>query len=466
LSFIAQLSKHIRISGDEESKDEATEFHRFFPSFVWVVRDFSLSLVDEDGEPISALDYLERSLAPQSGFDKPTMERNRVRQMLTAFFTERKCTTLVRPLMDENALQQVDLVAFENLREEFRMGLNELKRAIFSTPRLKQINGKSLTGSMFAALCQAYVDAINSGGVPTISSAWEDVTMKENQQAMETAESEYRLAMDQLLPELPVEETVVMDAHKQAVRRAVDVYLRRAVGDAARKGRDTLVDKLDLMYADRAERNLAESQTRCSQILQRLYTQHIDPLTPHLSADDVSYQQVISTIRATWMTALEQYYSQAVGPGKHVELAKFANPQLLSLLQLVASSMQQKYEHNMNQARTQLLQAQQEASILKANQEVLEAAITAKDARLEELSQQYSLLTAEVASLKERVADLTQKKREVERKAEEHEDSARQLRDKLTDREITIQRLEEKTSKLGAEIEELKQVIKEKDAEL
>ncbi len=28
LSFIAQLSKHIRISGDDESKNEAVEFHR------------------------------------------------------------------------------------------------------------------------------------------------------------------------------------------------------------------------------------------------------------------------------------------------------------------------------------------------------------------------------------------------------------------------------------------------------
>src|SRR3546814_10696187 len=103
LSCIAQLSKHIRISGDEDSKedkDDAMEFHRFFPSFVWVVRDFSLTLEDEDGEEISSLDYLERSLENQTGYEKSTMERNRIREMLRAFFSERHCVPMVRPLSD------------------------------------------------------------------------------------------------------------------------------------------------------------------------------------------------------------------------------------------------------------------------------------------------------------------------------------------------------------------------------
>ena len=29
--------------------EDALEFHKFFPSFIWVLRDFALDLVDEEG---------------------------------------------------------------------------------------------------------------------------------------------------------------------------------------------------------------------------------------------------------------------------------------------------------------------------------------------------------------------------------------------------------------------------------
>ena len=81
LSFIAQLSRNIRLApeaassaGDSKAaKDKAAEaaeaaaLRRFFPSFVWIVRDFALELQDEDGNEISADEYLEVALRPQSG---------------------------------------------------------------------------------------------------------------------------------------------------------------------------------------------------------------------------------------------------------------------------------------------------------------------------------------------------------------------------------------------------------------
>jgi hypothetical protein len=35
---------------------------------MWVVRDFTLQLVDQEGEQISSKDYLEKALANQKGF--------------------------------------------------------------------------------------------------------------------------------------------------------------------------------------------------------------------------------------------------------------------------------------------------------------------------------------------------------------------------------------------------------------
>jgi len=44
---------------------------------------------------------LGKALAPQKGFTDEIEEKNRVRRLLTTFFKERECFTLVRPLLDE-----------------------------------------------------------------------------------------------------------------------------------------------------------------------------------------------------------------------------------------------------------------------------------------------------------------------------------------------------------------------------
>lgn len=56
LSFVINLSKHIQLKSNEKYSSEAdpNELASLFPSFLWVLRDFSLQLVDDNGEQITA----------------------------------------------------------------------------------------------------------------------------------------------------------------------------------------------------------------------------------------------------------------------------------------------------------------------------------------------------------------------------------------------------------------------------
>lgn len=49
LNLVANLTKHIQIkAGDASGQDrDASDFTTFFPSFMWVVRDFELQLTDD-----------------------------------------------------------------------------------------------------------------------------------------------------------------------------------------------------------------------------------------------------------------------------------------------------------------------------------------------------------------------------------------------------------------------------------
>jgi len=69
LSLVINLTKHIHLKSTGVTEDiDPEEYGQYFPSFMWVVRDFSLQLVDQEGEAISSKDYLEKALQPQKGF--------------------------------------------------------------------------------------------------------------------------------------------------------------------------------------------------------------------------------------------------------------------------------------------------------------------------------------------------------------------------------------------------------------
>lgn len=71
-----------------------------FPSFLWLVRDFSLRLEDETGKIITPKEYLDNALKIQSGTSDMAVRKNSIRKELVNFFRERDCFMLIRPVDD------------------------------------------------------------------------------------------------------------------------------------------------------------------------------------------------------------------------------------------------------------------------------------------------------------------------------------------------------------------------------
>ena len=106
LSLVINLTKHIQIKSSGISQDDVDpeEYAKYFPSFMWVVRDFTLQLVDQEGEQISPKEYLEKALSNQKGFSDSVEQKNRIRRLMKSFFTDRDCVTMIRPLTNEARL--------------------------------------------------------------------------------------------------------------------------------------------------------------------------------------------------------------------------------------------------------------------------------------------------------------------------------------------------------------------------
>ena len=104
LSLVVNLTKNIQLremQSQLQQESDPEEYQRIFPSFTWVVRDFSLQLSDENGTQISPKEYLESALKEAKGFSDSVESKNRIRRLLKTFFAERDCCTMVRPLSDE-----------------------------------------------------------------------------------------------------------------------------------------------------------------------------------------------------------------------------------------------------------------------------------------------------------------------------------------------------------------------------
>ena len=60
----------------------------------------------------------------------------------------------------------------DKLRVEFRSGLDALTKFVFERTRPKQVGATVMTGPILARITQSFLDAINNGAVPTITSSW------------------------------------------------------------------------------------------------------------------------------------------------------------------------------------------------------------------------------------------------------------------------------------------------------
>lgn len=166
MSLVTNLSKQLRNTNEADLSD--------YPAFLWVVRDFALQLMNQEGQAIGSTEYLEDALKDVD-VSHPTAEaKNRIRACLREFFPVRDCFTMVRPCTSESQLQTLDQLPNKSLRPEFVQQAVELRERILKEASMRpfRVNGVELNGSMLGSMCAQYVQAMNDGCVPVIQDAW------------------------------------------------------------------------------------------------------------------------------------------------------------------------------------------------------------------------------------------------------------------------------------------------------
>jgi hypothetical protein len=174
LALVINFAKKIQ---SKFSNNGLNEYSTNFPTFLWVLRDFALDLIDIKGRKISASQYLENALTENENIndDLEVSKKNEIRKLLKLFFKERDCYTLIRPVSDEKKLRNIDKIPKSELREDFLKQMEDLVSRIFLMTRPKLIQGSFINGKMYIDLVKMYINSLNNNSLPDVKSSWKIV---------------------------------------------------------------------------------------------------------------------------------------------------------------------------------------------------------------------------------------------------------------------------------------------------
>ena len=178
LSFVLNLSKTIKIKSINK-EDNEEELAEYFPTLLWLLRDFSLKLEDKNGNVITEKQYLDNALENISGMSDVIEEKNRVRNLIKAYFPERDCFIMVRPVEKEKDLQNLQNLPDFKLRKEFLEQAKIFRNKVMKKIKPKTFKKRVLNGSMLVELVQNILDSINGGSIPVIENSWNYVLKNE-----------------------------------------------------------------------------------------------------------------------------------------------------------------------------------------------------------------------------------------------------------------------------------------------
>ncbi|CAG9321625.1 unnamed protein product [Blepharisma stoltei] len=445
LSLVVNITKQIHIRSSQAQGEilDSEAYAKYFPSFLWVVRDFTLRLIDSEGRPISSREYLENALKLQKGISDMIEEKNRIRKLLTHFFRDIDCATLVRPTEREEDLQRLDDMNPDQLRPEFVEQISELRNKVFAKVKPKMLNGKQLSGEMLLVFMQSYIDSMNSGCVPNIENAWNYICKAQNKRAFEDAAQTYERILGSASRKLPVMEEQIKALHKEGKSAAVDHYHKQCVGDEKTRSLNELTDYIAKRYMAIKSENANQAKKEAVAFLKEKY---IEIETKIKSGEINNFSEFDKAIKE-----LENQYSEQCpqGPGSKECFLEFCKDKYAKATEKFIKQVTNSMEIQQTVSTEKITNLENDLRSVK--DQLINEKSESQKATCVLLTEKSELLVKE-KSLREQVYGLIYEK-------ERMENELKELRSNL--RSVT-QKEEEKTK---AKIAEISDLLREHDKE-
>ncbi|XP_067831538.1 guanylate-binding protein 1-like [Heptranchias perlo] len=269
LHYITELTQFIKVKSSSRG-DESSEFVRFFPAFVWSVRDFILDL-KLNGRDVSADEYLENALRLKSGLSKKVAMYNLPRECIRNYFPTRKCFVFSRPSEKEEHMTNLEQLPESSLAPKFVRETEDFVDHVYRTTEVKTIKGgHAINGKKLINLAITYMDALRSGQIPCVESAFVTLAQIENSAAVVEATGFYKEEMKRLV-HFPIETIEELSSiHKRCESMALQIFLKRCFMDEGQMHQQELVDAIVNICKKICSKNDEESRKKSKAVITSL----------------------------------------------------------------------------------------------------------------------------------------------------------------------------------------------------
>ncbi|XP_043094396.1 guanylate-binding protein 6 isoform X2 [Puntigrus tetrazona] len=265
LQYVTELTEHIKIKSPDEVVDDA-EFVKFFPSFIWAVRDFTLQL-KIDGKDATEDEYLEFALKLKLGNSIQVNNYNLPRECIRKYFPSRKCFTFPFPTNPDN-VSYLETLDPAEISKRFLEVTDCFCQFIFDKSQVKNLkDGHTVTGRVLGHLVKTYVDTISSGAIPCLENAVTAMAQIENEAAFQEGLEVYHTGMEKLKKSFPVELNEINSEHQCFSLMATQIFMKRSFRDSDGKFVTSLEEAMNHQFDSYLLDNERASEAKCESLL-------------------------------------------------------------------------------------------------------------------------------------------------------------------------------------------------------
>ncbi|XP_048011467.1 guanylate-binding protein 1-like [Megalobrama amblycephala] len=276
LQYVTELTEYIKVKSSDEVEDDS-EFVKFFPSFIWTVRDFTLEQ-KINGKYVTEDQYLEYALKLKPGSSRTVKEFNLPRECIRNYFPSRKCFTFPFPTTPEN-VSRLESLDPADLSPDFQDVSDHFCKFIFDRSEVKKLkDGHTVTGRVLGQLVKTYVDTISSGEVPFLENAVIAMAMIENEAAVKEGLEVYQSGMEKLKDSFPLELKDVSSEHQRLSSMATQAFMKRSFKDSEGTFMKCLEEDINKLFDGYLCQNEESSKKRCENLLSSLSAQMTEKL--------------------------------------------------------------------------------------------------------------------------------------------------------------------------------------------
>lgn len=310
LCFLATFCDSVLNKTPKEEDDaDINFFGRNSPSFLWLVRDFTLRPVI-DNKPCDLESFLLHKLNSSRITHKQESNVD-LRKIVVNAFQSFKAISIPVPTLDEKALN--NLMADENrsvVSEKFLNTIHKVKSFLLSSVQIKKLYGSLVSGKELLKFLSLFVDAVNDEcDYVQVERTWISLIKSQLGRLQDQAFKKYQSILNDI--ELPLSTECLRDRHTMASSEALSHFndkTRRFDGNIKQFFHSSLKQNFLTDLEKKETENECCSELVCNKLFENLKTKYFSWIMQRkdeVTCKDMQWSQ---------KSLIEEYNKTAKGP--------------------------------------------------------------------------------------------------------------------------------------------------------